>query len=61
MLSHNNGFYPFTLNLHFDILIVGAGPAGCITAFQISKTNPELKVAIIDKASFPRDKNVAMP
>lgn len=39
---------------HFDVIIVGAGPAGCIAALNIAKTN--LSVAFLDKASFPRDK-----
>jgi geranylgeranyl reductase family protein len=39
---------------HFDVIIVGAGPAGCIAALNLAKT--KLSVAILDKASFPRDK-----
>ncbi len=41
-------------NTFFDILIIGAGPAG--TSCAISLVNSGLKVGIIDKASFPRDK-----
>ncbi|CAN5191687.1 geranylgeranyl reductase family protein [soil metagenome] len=39
---------------NFDVVIVGAGPAGCACAIQLAKTN--LNVAIIDKSVFPRDK-----
>lgn len=38
----------------YDIIIIGAGPAGCAAA--IALTNSGLKVAIIDKHIFPRDK-----
>ena len=37
-----------------DVLIVGAGPAG--TAAAITATHHGLKVIVIDKATFPRDK-----
>lgn len=38
----------------YDIIIVGAGPAGCSCAYQLSGKG--LKIAIIDKDIFPRDK-----
>jgi len=28
------------ISKEFDILTVGAGPAGCVAAFQLAKTNP---------------------
>lgn len=40
--------------LHYDIAIVGAGPAGCACALALKDAG--LKVALIDKAAFPRDK-----
>lgn len=40
--------------LEFDIAIVGAGPAGCSAAIKLAASG--LSIAIIDKASFPRDK-----
>ncbi|MCI4671550.1 MAG: geranylgeranyl reductase family protein [Bacteroidia bacterium] len=39
---------------NYDIIIVGAGPAGCTSAIKLSESN--LRVALIDKAVFPRDK-----
>jgi geranylgeranyl reductase family protein len=41
-------------NKIFDVIIVGAGPAGSSCAIKLG--NSGLKVALIDKASFPRDK-----
>ena len=41
----------------YDVVIVGAGPAGANTAISYKKLNPELKVGIFDKAIFPRDKS----
>lgn len=38
----------------FDVLVVGAGPAGTATA--ISLGNKGISVALLDKAIFPRDK-----
>lgn len=38
----------------FDVIILGAGPAG--TACAMALENKGLKVALIDKATFPRDK-----
>jgi flavin-dependent dehydrogenase len=44
--------------LSFDVLIVGAGPAGAATALFLLHACPELasRVALVDKARFPRDK-----
>ena len=39
---------------HYDVLIAGAGPAGCSAALKLADTG--LSVALFDKASFPRDK-----
>jgi geranylgeranyl reductase family protein len=38
----------------FDVIIVGAGPAGAACAIKLAKSG--LTVALLDKASFPRDK-----
>lgn len=38
----------------FDVVIVGAGPAGSACAIKLSESG--LRVALLDKASFPRDK-----
>ncbi|HZI23539.1 MAG TPA: geranylgeranyl reductase family protein, partial [Chryseolinea sp.] len=38
----------------FDVLIVGAGPAGSATAIALGNSN--LSVGLLDKARFPRDK-----
>lgn len=38
----------------FDVIIVGAGPAGSACALSLAEAGG--RVAIVDKASFPRDK-----
>lgn len=38
----------------FDVLVIGAGPAG--TAAALAAAQAGLRVAVIDRASFPRDK-----
>ena len=41
---------------HFHVVVVGAGPAGAAAAIHFRQMNPDLDIALIDKASFPRDK-----
>ncbi|MGH8684898.1 MAG: NAD(P)/FAD-dependent oxidoreductase [Nitrosospira sp.] len=38
----------------YDVIIIGAGPAGCAAARTLAKA--ELSVGLFDKAIFPRDK-----
>jgi geranylgeranyl reductase family protein len=38
----------------FDVMVVGAGPAGSIAALVLARGGA--RVALVDKASFPRDK-----
>ncbi|MCK5191753.1 MAG: NAD(P)/FAD-dependent oxidoreductase, partial [Methylococcales bacterium] len=41
----------------YDILIIGGGPAGSTLAYDLlSVNNTKLKIAILDKKSFPRQK-----
>ncbi len=40
--------------IKFDVVIAGAGPAGCAAAYMLSGKG--LKIALIDKDTFPRDK-----
>ncbi|WP_347839542.1 FAD-dependent oxidoreductase [uncultured Draconibacterium sp.] len=34
---------------HFDVIIVGAGPAGIFTAYELVKTKPGLKILMLEK------------
>lgn len=38
----------------FDVIVVGGGPAGSTTAWSLGRRG--LRVAVVDKADFPRDK-----
>jgi menaquinone-9 beta-reductase len=40
----------------WDLIVVGAGPAGCAAAAAALGRDPQARVLLIDKASFPRDK-----
>src|SRR5688572_22904295 len=41
-------------NTHYDVAIIGAGPAGSTTAYFLARGG--LRVALLDKFDFPRDK-----
>ena len=34
--------------MKFDVIFVGAGPAGYFAAYELNKLKPELKIALID-------------
>ena len=42
------------MNQHYDVIIVGGGPSGSTCALALKHSG--LKVLMLDKASFPRDK-----
>jgi geranylgeranyl reductase family protein len=41
----------------WDLAIVGAGPAGSAAAIGALQVDPSLRVALLDRATFPRDKS----
>ena len=40
---------------HYDVVIIGAGPSGCSAAIFLAK-NTDLKILLVDKETFPREK-----
>lgn len=36
-------------NNNYDVIIVGAGPAGIYASYELIKLNPAVKVLLIDK------------
>lgn len=40
----------------WDLVIVGAGPAGSAAALAATRTRPDARVLLLDRADFPRDK-----
>lgn len=40
----------------WDVVIVGAGPAGAAAALSALRTRPTASVLLVDRADFPRDK-----
>jgi geranylgeranyl reductase family protein len=42
---------------HWDVVVVGAGPAGSATALAARRAAPDSRVLLLDRADFPRDKS----
>ena len=42
---------------HYDVVIVGAGPSGIFTAYELTKISPEKKVLIIEKGKSVHKRN----
>ena len=40
----------------WDLVIVGAGPAGCAAAAAALTQNRDTRVLLVDRQAFPRDK-----
>ncbi|MFC7490831.1 MULTISPECIES: NAD(P)/FAD-dependent oxidoreductase [unclassified Knoellia] len=40
-----------------DLLVIGAGPAGAATALGALTEDPSLRVVLLDRSDFPRDKS----
>jgi len=40
---------------HYDVAIIGGGPAGSTVGTLLKKYNPRLKVLILERETFPRD------
>jgi geranylgeranyl reductase family protein len=40
----------------WDLIVVGAGPAGAAAAIEARRTDPGARVLLLDRAAFPRDK-----
>ena len=40
---------------HYDVIIIGAGPGGIFTAWELTQRRPDLKVAVFE-AGNPLDK-----
>jgi menaquinone-9 beta-reductase len=40
----------------YDLVVVGAGPAGSAAALRALQLRPDARVLLLDKATFPRDK-----
>lgn len=42
-------------NQHFDVIVIGGGPAGSTLGTLLRKYNPALNVLILEKEQFPRE------
>ena len=40
----------------YDVVVIGAGPAGLFSAYELITKNKNLKVAILDKGKFAENR-----
>lgn len=40
----------------WDVIVVGAGPAGCAAAAAVLAADPDARLLLLDRSRFPRDK-----
>ena len=40
----------------YDVVIVGAGPAGLFSAYELIENNPKLKILLLDKGKFAKNR-----
>ena len=34
--------------MHYDVIIIGAGPGGIFSAYELTRLRPELKIAVFE-------------
>lgn len=44
----------------YDVIIVGAGPGGIFSAYELVTNNPNIKVAVLKKVTFLTRENVLL-
>jgi geranylgeranyl reductase family protein len=42
--------------MSWDVIVIGAGPAGCAAAAAVQSARPAARVLVLDRSEFPRDK-----
>ena len=40
----------------YDVVIVGAGPAGLFSAYELIVNKPELKILLLDQGKFAKNR-----
>ena len=45
---------------NYDVVIVGAGPAGLFTAYELITNNPKLNVLLLEQGKFAKDRHCPM-
>ena len=55
-VSASSTITPADRAARWDVVVVGAGPAGCAAAAAARRADPAPRVLMLDRADFPRDK-----
>ena len=51
MVEASAGDLPEREGMDFDVVVVGAGPAGLAAAIRLKQVNPDLAVVVVEKGS----------
>ena len=44
--------------MNYDVIIIGAGPGGIFSAYELVKLKPELKIAVFESGNSLESENV---
>ena len=44
----------------YDVIVIGAGPAGLFSVYELVKNNPKLKILLLDKGKFASNRSCPM-
>lgn len=45
--------------MEYDVIIIGAGPGGIFSAFELMKKSPETRVAVFEEAQHIREEKMS--
>jgi flavin-dependent dehydrogenase len=43
--------------MKYDVIVIGAGPGGIFSAYELVQKNPDLKIAVFEAGMLPNNKS----